>query len=66
MDPYTFKIDNALRDNLYSLCRLCGMDHPEKELILEKRMGGSDGEPDMGQKVFDCVGIRVSGIVFQL
>lgn len=59
MERFAFKIDNALRENLYKLCRLCGMDHPEKQLIVEKRSGGGEDEPDMCQKVLDCVGIQV-------
>lgn len=58
MERFAFKIDNALRENLANLCRLCGMDHPNKQLILSV-IGVEDDEPDLSRKVFECVGIQV-------
>lgn len=46
-----------------NLCRLCGIDHVDKVPILEtKPMDANfflDAEPDLREKIFECVGIQV-------
>lgn len=46
-----------------NLCRLCGIDHPDKVPILEQKPIEAnfflDAEPDLCKKIHDCVGIQV-------
>lgn len=61
MERFAFKIDAALRANLYKICRLCGIDNPSKVPILPKRTEIIDlDEPSLSQKVFELVGFSVS------
>lgn len=50
-----------------NLCRLCGIDHPDKVPILETKPIDVnnffiDTEPDLCKKIYDCVGIQVKSI----
>lgn len=65
MERFAIKIDGAVKSNLYSICRLCGIDHPRKVPILDALalLGiceANDEEPDLCKKIFVCVGIKVS------
>lgn len=64
MERFAIKIDNSVKLNLYNLCRLCGIDHPNKYPIIQplsihKIQDVSDDEPDLCKKILDCVGIQV-------
>lgn len=59
MERFAFKIDNVLRDNLYKLCRLCGMAKPEMLPIIGQPVEAADDEPDLCRKVLECAGIQV-------
>ncbi|KAH8347325.1 hypothetical protein KR059_008767 [Drosophila kikkawai] len=63
MERFAFKIDAALKANLYKICRLCGIDNPGKVQILPQN--GDDiidlDEPSLSQKVYELVGFMVSG-----
>ncbi|KAH8293456.1 hypothetical protein KR054_000624 [Drosophila jambulina] len=62
MERFAFKIDAALKANLYKICRLCGIDNPGKVQILPQN--GDDiidlDEPSLSQKVYELVGFMVS------
>ncbi|XP_017006199.2 uncharacterized protein [Drosophila takahashii] len=62
MDRFAFKIDAALKANLCKICRLCGIDNPEKVHILLPNEGESIDldEPSMSQKIYELVGFTVS------
>ncbi|KAH8312101.1 hypothetical protein KR044_009411 [Drosophila immigrans] len=61
MERFAFKIDSALRANLYKICRLCGIDNPSKVPILPKESEIIDlDEPSLSQKVYELVGFTVS------
>lgn len=61
MERFAFKIDNAVRKNMFKLCRLCGMDHPSKQRIVSASAAADDDvELDMCRKILDCVGVRVT------
>ncbi|XP_022215895.2 fibrous sheath CABYR-binding protein [Drosophila obscura] len=62
MERFAFKIDAALRANLYKICRLCGIDNPGKVEILppnEANIIDLD-DPSLSQKVFELVGFTVT------
>lgn len=62
MERFAFKIDKSVKTRLQKLCRLCGMDNPNKMNILGTVawMGGDDDiEPDLSTKIYECVGIQV-------
>ncbi|KAH8363669.1 hypothetical protein KR084_012872 [Drosophila pseudotakahashii] len=61
MDRFAFKIDAALKANLCKICRLCGIDNPEKVRILLPNEGESIDldEPSMSQKIYELVGFTV-------
>lgn len=46
------------------LCRLCGIDNPDKVPILDTQKADInfflDNEPDLSKKILECVGIEVS------
>uniref|UniRef100_A0A182YP27 ZAD domain-containing protein n=1 Tax=Anopheles stephensi TaxID=30069 RepID=A0A182YP27_ANOST len=53
---------SILRQQVYNICRLCGVDNPDKTLIL----GDEDvicimesDEPSLAKKIEECVGIQV-------
>ncbi|CAD6994729.1 unnamed protein product [Ceratitis capitata] len=62
---FAFKIDKALKANLYKICRLCGIDRDEKFEILdaedtdEQQPLDCDGELKLHQKIIQCIGITV-------
>ncbi|KAM8706422.1 hypothetical protein ACLKA7_010662 [Drosophila subpalustris] len=61
MERFAFKIDAALRANLYKICRLCGIDNPSKVPILPKGSEIIDlDEPSLSQKVQELVGFTVT------
>ncbi|XP_060646136.1 nucleolar protein dao-5 [Drosophila nasuta] len=61
MERFAFKIDAALRANLYKICRLCGIDNPSKVPILPMESEIIDlDEPSLSQKVYELVGFTVS------
>lgn len=61
MERFAFKIDSPLRSKLYQLCRLCGIDNPKKERIFKlNKDEDSDDEPDLCNKIRECVGIKVT------
>lgn len=60
MERFAIKIDKSLRSNLYKICRLCGIDNPEKVKILDVgRENLEEGEPELWKKILDCVGFMV-------
>ncbi|TDG50022.1 hypothetical protein AWZ03_003532 [Drosophila navojoa] len=61
MERFAFKIDAALKANLYKICRLCGIDNPTKVPILPVESDVVDlDEPSLSQKVFELVGFTVT------
>ncbi|KAH8383138.1 hypothetical protein KR009_007064 [Drosophila setifemur] len=64
MERFAFKIDAALKANLYKICRLCGIDNPGKVQILLPDDGDTIDldEPCLSQKIYDLIGFVV-GIV---
>ncbi|EDV94711.1 GH22430 [Drosophila grimshawi] len=61
MERFAFKIDGAIKANLYKICRLCGIDNPSKVKILPNASEIIDlDEPTLGQKVFEVVGFMVA------
>lgn len=64
MERFAFKIDAALKANLYKICRLCGIDNPSKVPILPKERDPIDlDEPSLSQKVLELIGFLVSYIL---
>ncbi|KAH8241286.1 hypothetical protein KR032_007020 [Drosophila birchii] len=63
MERFAFKIDAALKANLYKICRLCGIDNPGKVEILPQNEDDiiDLDEPSLSQKVYELVGFMVSG-----
>ena len=64
MERFSIKINETLRKSMYNICRLCGIDNPNKiplfeEVIIECEMDGLDIEPDFCNKILLCVGIEV-------
>ncbi|XP_017474430.1 PREDICTED: uncharacterized protein LOC108365032 isoform X2 [Rhagoletis zephyria] len=63
---FAFKIDKALKANLYKICRLCGIDREEKVEILDagptdqQQPVDCDGELKLHQKIIQCIGITIS------
>ena len=56
---------NILRQQVYNICRLCGVDNPDKIAILSEEeedviLVTEDEEPSLAKKIEECVGIRVS------
>lgn len=69
MERFAIKIDNSLKLNLYKLCRLCGIDNPDKQPIIDTKtllgiQESTDDEPSLCKKIFDCVGVQVSFLKF--
>ncbi|XP_016950209.1 uncharacterized protein LOC108024659 [Drosophila biarmipes] len=62
MERFAFKIDAALKANLCKICRLCGIDNPQKVNILLPNEGEPIDldEPRMSQKIYELVGFTVS------
>lgn len=62
MDRFAFKIDAALKANLCKICRLCGIDNPDKVHILLPNEGKPIDldEPSMSQKIYELVGFTVT------
>ncbi|XP_064549492.1 uncharacterized protein LOC135436040 [Drosophila montana] len=61
MERFAFKIDAALKANLYKICRLCGIDNPSKVPILPNESDVIDlDEPSLSQKVFELIGFVVT------
>ncbi|XP_011214261.2 uncharacterized protein LOC105233794 [Bactrocera dorsalis] len=61
---FAFKIDKALKANLYKICRLCGIDREDKFDILDANTEDQepvdcDGELKLHQKIIQCIGITV-------
>ncbi|XP_014092025.3 uncharacterized protein [Bactrocera oleae] len=61
---FAFKIDKALKANLYKICRLCGIDREDKYDILDadtedQEPVDCDGELKLHQKIVQCIGITV-------
>lgn len=57
------KIDNKIINKLINICRLCGIDNPQKVQIIEEILVGEidvDDEPSLVKKIYDLVGIEVS------
>ncbi|KAH8247403.1 hypothetical protein KR038_003747 [Drosophila bunnanda] len=63
MERFAFKIDAALKANLYKICRLCGIDNPGKVQILPQNEDDiiDLDEPSLSQKIYELVGFMVSG-----
>lgn len=64
---FAFKIDKALKANLYKICRLCGIDREDKYDILDadtedQEPVDCDGELKLHQKIVQCIGITVNDI----
>lgn len=61
MDRFAFKIDAALKANLCTICRLCGIDNPGKvPILLPNEEDTIDlDEPRMSQKIYELVGFTV-------
>ncbi|SPP80775.1 acrosomal protein KIAA1210 [Drosophila guanche] len=62
MERFAFKIDAALKANLYKICRLCGIDNPSKVQILppnEANIIDLD-DPSLSQKVLELIGFTVT------
>lgn len=63
MDRFKIKIDDKLLTKLINICRLCGIDNPQKVQIIEEILVGeidADEEPSLVKKIYDLVGIEVS------
>uniref|UniRef100_A0A0A1XCI9 Zinc finger protein 837 n=1 Tax=Zeugodacus cucurbitae TaxID=28588 RepID=A0A0A1XCI9_ZEUCU len=61
---FAFKIDKALKANLYKICRLCGIDRDDKYDILDADTDNQepvdcDEELKLHQKIIQCIGITV-------
>lgn len=66
MERFAIKIDKSLKLSLSNLCRLCGIDKPDKVPILDpaawNALNGivdADSEPELCRKIYECVGIEV-------
>lgn len=65
MDRFKIKIDNKIINKLINICRLCGIDNPQKVQIIEEVFVVEiDDEPSLDKKIYDLVGIEVS--IFKL
>lgn len=65
MDRFKIKIDNKIITKLINICRLCGIDNPQKVQIIEEILVGEidvDEEPSLVKKIYDLVGIEVSSL----
>uniref|UniRef100_A0A182N9J7 ZAD domain-containing protein n=1 Tax=Anopheles dirus TaxID=7168 RepID=A0A182N9J7_9DIPT len=54
---------NILRQQVYNICRLCGVDNPDKIPILgaeDTIFIAEDDEPKLAKKIEECVGIKVN------
>ncbi|XP_055903298.1 uncharacterized protein LOC129939347 [Eupeodes corollae] len=62
MERFAIKIDKTLRANLYKICRLCGIDNPDKIKVRDDAniVNLEDGEPELWKKVFDCIGLMIT------
>ncbi|XP_055849105.1 uncharacterized protein LOC129914078 [Episyrphus balteatus] len=62
MERFAIKIDKSLRANLYKICRLCGIDNPDKIKVRDDAniVNLEDGEPELWKKVFDCIGLMIT------
>lgn len=61
MERFTIKVDGVLKSRLNTLCRLCGMDNPNKIKILDTNHEWIDAdEPPLSTKILDCVGLQVN------
>ncbi|XP_068155281.1 RE1-silencing transcription factor A isoform X1 [Drosophila tropicalis] len=62
MERFAFKIDAALKANLCKICRLCGIDNPQKVPILLPNEGEITDldDPSLYQKVYELVGLTVT------
>lgn len=66
MERFAIKIDKKLKANLYKICRLCGMDHPDMVQILTENKNEEekdpimvDAEPQLSQKIQELIGLTV-------
>ncbi|XP_050072650.1 dentin sialophosphoprotein [Anopheles maculipalpis] len=53
---------SILRQQVYNICRLCGVDNPDKTLILGDEdviCAMESDEPTLAKKIEECVGIQV-------
>lgn len=55
---------NILHQQIYRVCRLCGVDHPDKQPIIEDDdviilFDEEDQEASLVKKIEECVGILV-------
>ncbi|XP_037946397.1 interaptin [Teleopsis dalmanni] len=63
MERFAFKINKALKESLYKICRLCGIDNDlvDKVPILnEEVVVNIDDEPQLIKKIEDCVGFTIT------
>uniref|UniRef100_A0A1A9VVF9 ZAD domain-containing protein n=1 Tax=Glossina austeni TaxID=7395 RepID=A0A1A9VVF9_GLOAU len=67
MERFAIKIDKKLKANLYKICRLCGMDHPDMVQILTENKNEEekdpimvDAEPQLSQKIQELIGLTIS------
>ena len=59
MERFAIKINDSVKSSLLNLCRLCGIDNPQKISILDECTWSSDVEPDLCRKILVCVGVQV-------
>uniref|UniRef100_A0A182PQ85 ZAD domain-containing protein n=1 Tax=Anopheles epiroticus TaxID=199890 RepID=A0A182PQ85_9DIPT len=57
---------SILRQQVYNICRLCGVDNPDKIPILSEEedviLVTDEDEPSLAKKIEECVGIKVHGM----
>lgn len=65
MEVFNIKIDEKLKANLYKICRLCGIDHPDMipiqfNSVCDKNAQTlSDNEPELRDKIQQLLGLMV-------
>ncbi|KAM7362583.1 uncharacterized protein ACRADG_013201 [Cochliomyia hominivorax] len=68
MERFAIKIDKKLKQNLYKICRLCGIDNPDMVPILTDKTEENkeienidvDGELEMSQKISLLIGLTIT------
>ena len=63
MERFAIKVDKKLKANLFKICRLCGIDNPNKVTILDEVVSlifDAEDELPLYKKIFNCIGIQVS------
>lgn len=67
MERFSIKINSTTKkESIKRLCRLCGVDNPNKIPILTPNKAETFffDEPDLCKKILVCVGIEVSVEIF--